>query len=220
MACGTPISPQFTAARGSCRDRCGYRSVCEREHRHRGRREILSKQRASAGARQLRTRREGCAEVVNALLDAAPGLRILVTSREALSIDGETVRRLASLGVDESVCLFQERARSVAPQASLDDDAVVGRIARNSRASRSRSSWRPHVLPLNPRQRCRNDSTTGSRYCVRRMALHPRVSSALRAARLELSTARPRGARGLSAAGRVCRRMEHGRGDCRVFGRY
>ncbi|MFE2473028.1 ATP-binding protein [Streptomyces mirabilis] len=70
---------------------------------------------------------EGCAELVGRLLEAAPGLRILVTSRESLGVVGETLLevpglsvpdldsplRLRSLARVEAVSLFTERAASV-----------------------------------------------------------------------------------------------------------
>jgi predicted ATPase/DNA-binding winged helix-turn-helix (wHTH) protein len=68
-----------------------------------------------------------CAELVDALLRAAPALRIIATSREALGVSGESIYRvpslslpgeLASISVDalgdsESTQLFIERARAV-----------------------------------------------------------------------------------------------------------
>ena len=42
-----------------------------------------------------------CAELVEALLREAPGLRILATSREALGVSGETVYRVPSLSLPE-----------------------------------------------------------------------------------------------------------------------
>jgi len=70
-----------------------------------------------------------CAEVVEALLGACPGVRVLATSREPLGCAGETVVRVASLAVPPSegvlalaevnaaaaTCLFVDRASEVAP---------------------------------------------------------------------------------------------------------
>ena len=47
------------------------------------------------------------------LADAAPSLRLLVTSREALGVTAETRFDLPPLNADESVALFLERARRV-----------------------------------------------------------------------------------------------------------
>jgi non-specific serine/threonine protein kinase len=54
-----------------------------------------------------------CARLTEGLLRACPNLRILATSREVLTITGETVFRVPSL--DEAVDLFIDRARSVQP---------------------------------------------------------------------------------------------------------
>jgi predicted ATPase/DNA-binding winged helix-turn-helix (wHTH) protein len=75
-----------------------------------------------------------CAELTQRLLGAAPDLRVLVTSREGLSVPGErsvTVRSLglpaagsghdlAGLGSCEAVRLFVERARLAAAKFALD----------------------------------------------------------------------------------------------------
>ena len=47
------------------------------------------------------------------LVDAAPSLRLLVTSREALGVTAETRFDLPPLAVDEGIALFLERARRV-----------------------------------------------------------------------------------------------------------
>jgi len=75
-----------------------------------------------------------CAELVELLLKAAPGPRVLSTSRESLGVAGEvsvSVRSLASPPVgaeadlqtaaqSEAVRLFVDRARQVAPEFALD----------------------------------------------------------------------------------------------------
>jgi predicted ATPase/class 3 adenylate cyclase/DNA-binding CsgD family transcriptional regulator len=58
---------------------------------------------------------ESCAQLVVALLRAAPGLRILVTSREPLAVPGEVTWRVPSLGDDTGARLFVERAAQVRP---------------------------------------------------------------------------------------------------------
>jgi predicted ATPase/DNA-binding SARP family transcriptional activator len=66
------------------------------------------------------------AALVDAVLDAGPQARILVTSREPLRIDGEAEHRIGSLG-SESSELFVERAVAAAGPgvASPDDPRVV-----------------------------------------------------------------------------------------------
>ncbi|WP_371501411.1 regulator [Kitasatospora sp. NBC_00374] len=64
-----------------------------------------------------------CAELVDSLLRAAPGLRVLATSRQALGAAGEHLLPLAPLPVDapavggppDAVALFADRARAVLP---------------------------------------------------------------------------------------------------------
>ncbi|WP_063045155.1 protein kinase domain-containing protein [Nocardia pseudovaccinii] len=78
---------------------------------------------------------EALAELVGTLLQACPGLRILVTSREPLDIAGETVLRVLPLTVPgsdsepmlrglpkyDAVTLFAERAATVVPGFELTD---------------------------------------------------------------------------------------------------
>jgi non-specific serine/threonine protein kinase len=101
-------------------------------------------------ARQLRAREillvidncehliAGCAQLAERLLGACPRLRILATSREALSVDGETVFAVAPLSVpassqgvtaevalrSEAVRLFVERARAALPGFELRDEGA------------------------------------------------------------------------------------------------
>jgi predicted ATPase/class 3 adenylate cyclase len=85
------------------------------------------------------------AELAEHLLGACPGVKILVTSREALSIDGETtfrvpslslpaadVARAAELETAEAAQLFLERARAVQPDFKLNagNVAAVAEIVR------------------------------------------------------------------------------------------
>lgn len=86
--------------------------------------------------------RDACAEVVNTLLRAAPGLRVLVTSRHDLGLFGEhrlTVRPLPTPVSDGDVTadnpaltLFTERAAAVAPEFTLtgDNRSTVAEICR------------------------------------------------------------------------------------------
>ena len=77
-----------------------------------------------------------CASLVQTLLAAAPGIRILATSRQGLGVAGETLWRIPSLSVPdpggaplsrqavsryEAVRLFLERAAAVQPSFALTD---------------------------------------------------------------------------------------------------
>ena len=69
---------------------------------------------------------EGAADLAEAVLAAAPGVRVLATSREGLGVHGEQVRPLRSLPVShgtdgsDAVRLFVDRARAVVPDFELD----------------------------------------------------------------------------------------------------
>ncbi|MGI8551627.1 MAG: tetratricopeptide repeat protein [Dehalococcoidia bacterium] len=78
---------------------------------------------------------DACASLVTSLLQTCPGLRFLLTSREALGIAGETVWPVpplslpaanahlpAALTESEAVRLFVERARAVRPDFVLDNE--------------------------------------------------------------------------------------------------
>jgi predicted ATPase/DNA-binding winged helix-turn-helix (wHTH) protein len=60
-----------------------------------------------------------CAHLAETLLHAAPRLRILATSREALHVAGERVWRVPPLSQDEALTLFGERATAVEPAFTL-----------------------------------------------------------------------------------------------------
>ena len=66
------------------------------------------------------------------LIEAAPSLRFVVTSREALRIQGETEFDLPPLSESEAVALFIARARAVRPDLE-EDDAVGALCARLDR---------------------------------------------------------------------------------------
>ena len=82
---------------------------------------------------------DGCAELAEALLRAAPALRIVATSREALGLPGETVYRVPSLSVPdpsapcppemlddfEATALFVERATAIQPDFEVHRDATA-----------------------------------------------------------------------------------------------
>ena len=64
---------------------------------------------------------DGCAGLVRRLLEDCPGVRVLVTSREALRVEGEHVFALAPLAPEtDAVQLFEERARSVLGGFAID----------------------------------------------------------------------------------------------------
>jgi predicted ATPase/DNA-binding CsgD family transcriptional regulator len=83
----------------------------------------------------------GCAEVVQALLRSAPGVRVLATSRQPLGVSGEQTMSVPPLSIvdasescsePDAVRLFIERARAILPEFTLteaDREAVV-RICR------------------------------------------------------------------------------------------
>jgi predicted ATPase len=59
---------------------------------------------------------DACAEVVFALLNGCPSLRIMATSREPLRVTSEQILRLGPLAPDAALQLFIGRAKAVAPQ--------------------------------------------------------------------------------------------------------
>lgn len=78
---------------------------------------------------------EACARLVDTLLRLCPGLKILVTSRESLGLEGEIpfsvpsmtfpnplrLPPLEQLGQYEAVHLFTDRARSISPNFAITD---------------------------------------------------------------------------------------------------
>jgi predicted ATPase/class 3 adenylate cyclase/DNA-binding CsgD family transcriptional regulator len=72
-----------------------------------------------------------CAELVVAVLAAAPGLTLLATSREPIGVPGEATWRVPSLSVsDEAIELFADRARLAQTGFAVTDDnaATVAEI--------------------------------------------------------------------------------------------
>jgi predicted ATPase/class 3 adenylate cyclase len=65
---------------------------------------------------------DACARLVDSLLRACPGLRVLATSREALGIAGERIFPVPSLVASEAARLFVERARLHRPELALTPD--------------------------------------------------------------------------------------------------
>ena len=76
---------------------------------------------------------DASAELVVALLGAAPQLALLATSREAIGVAGEVGWRVPSLSLDdEAIALFTDRARHARSGFAVTDDnaATVGEICR------------------------------------------------------------------------------------------
>jgi hypothetical protein len=66
---------------------------------------------------------DACADLVAALLGAAPGLMLLATSREPIGVNGEAMWRVPSLSTaDEAIELFADRARLVQTGFTVTDD--------------------------------------------------------------------------------------------------
>lgn len=64
---------------------------------------------------------EPLADLIGPLLQARPGLHVLVTSRRVLDLAAEHVHRLAPLTVEASKALFRERSLAARPHQELDD---------------------------------------------------------------------------------------------------
>ena len=73
---------------------------------------------------------DACAELAGRLLSAAPGLRILTTSRRTLDVIGECVFTVAPLSPAEAVVLLGERAAAVDADFRIDEanEAQVSRL--------------------------------------------------------------------------------------------
>ncbi|MBV8179943.1 MAG: LuxR family transcriptional regulator, partial [Mycobacterium sp.] len=66
---------------------------------------------------------DACAELVAAVLGAAPGLTVLATSREPIGVAGEVSWRVPSLSLaDEAIELFIDRARRARPDFRITND--------------------------------------------------------------------------------------------------
>jgi DNA-binding response OmpR family regulator/predicted ATPase len=72
----------------------------------------------------------GAAAELARWLERAPGLRLLVTSRQRLGLPGERCLSLAPLAVDPAADLYQDRARARSPGVSLDEVAVRALVER------------------------------------------------------------------------------------------
>ena len=71
---------------------------------------------------------DACAGIVDRVLSAASGVRVLVTSREPLGIDGERVYRLPMLAAQDAVDLFLERARAGGVRFAGENRSTIERI--------------------------------------------------------------------------------------------
>ncbi|MCU0465979.1 MAG: NB-ARC domain-containing protein, partial [Anaerolineae bacterium] len=63
------------------------------------------------------------AGIIPPLIDHAPDLRVLVTSREPLKLYGEQLFRLGALTLEEACLLFRERVRAVNPDFRRSEEA-------------------------------------------------------------------------------------------------
>ena len=79
---------------------------------------------------------DAAASVVTAVLTRCPGVRIIATSREPLTVSGEALLPVPPLVADAAVRLFAERAEAVRPDFTVDDqttgqvDDLCGRLDR------------------------------------------------------------------------------------------
>ncbi|CAM4012474.1 ATP-binding protein [Smaragdicoccus niigatensis] len=67
---------------------------------------------------------DDCADLADILLDAAPGLHVIATSREPLRITGEEVHALSPLSTDAAADLFLSRVRRIRPSLPPADENV------------------------------------------------------------------------------------------------
>lgn len=73
---------------------------------------------------------EEVADLVDALLESCPNVRVLATSREALAVDGERVVGLRGMNLDEAIELFSRSANRSAENWSAEELASVTEICR------------------------------------------------------------------------------------------
>lgn len=73
---------------------------------------------------------DACAGLVEALLKASPGLRVMVAGRQALEIDGEYLVHVPPMSTSDAVDLFMARAEAATgdPGAAGDDRSLVERL--------------------------------------------------------------------------------------------
>jgi len=138
---------------------------------------------------------DACAMLVSKLLAAAPGLRVLATSRHVLGIEGEQILLVPPLSVPdadrevlagdathfESVALFLDRATAVAPGFEIEDQnrtAVVELCRRLDGVPLAIELTAVWLRILSPAQ-ILDGSRTGSDYSPAADAPHPPGQRAL-----------------------------------------
>lgn len=93
---------------------------------------------------------DACRPIITALLLRTPELRLLVTSRERLGVDGEQVVELGPLTPDAAASLFTDRIRRAGIETSADA-AVVREVCRRldhlPSALEIAASWAPVLTP-------------------------------------------------------------------------
>lgn len=93
------------------------------------------------------------ADFLLSLLSSAPGLHLLVTSRQRLNLPGERLLRVSGLPTEEGVALFASRAGSISTHFALDDEnrAAVAEICRLVEGLplgiELAASWTEHFTP-------------------------------------------------------------------------
>ena len=154
------------------------------------------------------------AEIVARLVREAPGLRVLVTSRELLRIAGERGHPVPPLDGDAAVALFLDRARAHRPDF---DAAAVTRRDREKSVDASMASRWPSSLPR-PGSAC-SVPPRSSKRLGRSLDLgpdrgmRPNASARCAAPSTELRPATRRGAATLRQARGVCRQLDTRHGD-------
>jgi Bacterial transcriptional activator domain len=121
---------------------------------------------------------EPCARFAEVLLDGAPGLTVLATSREPLRLSSEVLWRLAPLDLpggpnpaadgdplpSDAVRLLLDRAGRIRPGRvwTAPDHEAMAQICHRLDACRWRSRWRPLACACSNRRTSSIGSTTGS----------------------------------------------------------
>ncbi|CAM3436186.1 LuxR C-terminal-related transcriptional regulator [Occultella aeris] len=90
------------------------------------------------------------ADLVEHILTECPGISVVATSREPLSVPGETVWRVPALNADDAAQLFMERARSVAqdlPPHAPEAAAICARLDGLPLAIELAAAWTRMLSP-------------------------------------------------------------------------
>ena len=88
---------------------------------------------------------DAAARLIDQIVRHCPRVSVLVTSREALGIEGERIVSVPPLPVEDATELFVDRARASRPgfrSSTASRSARSPRSAAASTACRSRSNWR------------------------------------------------------------------------------